>query len=112
MDHTELKPTILSNPTEYAKWGLPSVAITDTPFTLESSGTGYVKFSDTNGLVIPIGNTAERTYAEVGATRWNSELQQLECFDGEIYIVATGPGAVVTNDLMVELAITRALFLG
>lgn len=110
--HTELKTTILSNPTEYAKWGLSGVAITDTPFTLNSSGTGYVKFSDTNGLVIPTGNTAERSYAEVGATRWNSELQQLECFDGEIYIVATGPGAVVTNDLMVELAITRALFLG
>lgn len=110
--YTGLKPTILSNPTEYAKWGLPSVAITDTPFTINSSGTGYVKFSDTNGLVIPTGNTAERTYAEVGSTRWNSELQQLECFDGERYIVATGPGAVVTNDLMVELAITRALFLG
>jgi hypothetical protein len=110
--HTELKSTILSNPTEYAKWGRPGVAITDTPFTLVSSGTGYVKFSDNSGLVIPTGNTAERSYAEVGATRWNSELQQLECFDGEIYIVATGPGAVVTNDLMVELAITRALFLG
>lgn len=110
--YTELKPAILSNPTEYAKWGLQSTALTDTPFTLASTGTGYIKFSDTNGLVIPVGNTAERTYAEVGATRWNSELQQLECFDGERYIVATGPGAVVTNDLMVELAITRALFLG
>lgn len=110
--YTKLKPEIISNPTEYAKWGLSSVDITDTPFTLQSTGTGYVRFSDINGLVLPTGNTAERTYAEVGATRWNSELQQLECFDGEIYIVATGPGAVVTNDLMVELAITRALFLG
>jgi len=110
--YTKLRPTILSNPTEYAKWGLSSTDILDTPFTLESSGTGYFKFSDTNGVVIPTGNTSERTYAEVGATRWNSELQQLECFDGERYIVATGPGAVVTNDLMVELAITRALFLG
>lgn len=110
--YTELKPTILSQPVEYAKWGLPGVALTDTPFTLSSSGTGYVKFAGTNGVVIPTGNTAERTYAEVGTTRWNTELQQLECFDGERYIVATGPGAVVTNDLMVELAITRALFLG
>ncbi len=110
--HTELKTAILSNPTEYAKWGRSAVGINDTPFSLASTGTGYVKFADTNGLVIPTGNTAERTYAEVGATRWNSELQQLECFDGERYIVATGPGAVVTNDLMVELAITRALFLG
>lgn len=110
--HTELKTAILSNPTEYAKWGRSSVGFNDTPFTIQSTGTGYVRFSDTNGLVIPTGNTAERTYAEVGATRWNTELQQLECFDGERYIVATGPGAVVTNDLMVELAITRALFLG
>ncbi len=110
--YTQLKSTIISNPSEYAKWGLSSVNLTDTPFTLQSTGTGYIKFSDTGGLVIPTGNSAERTYAEVGATRWNTELQQLECFDGEIYIVATGPGAVVTNDLMVELAITRALFLG
>lgn len=110
--YTELKPAIISNPVEYAKYGLTGVGLTDTPFTIQSSGTGYTKFSDTGGLVIPTGTTAERTYAEVGATRWNSELQQLECFDGEIYIVATGPGAVVTNDLMVELAITRALFLG
>jgi hypothetical protein len=110
--YTEIAPVLKSSPSEYAKWGLAGTTLADTPFTLASTGNGYVSFADTNGLVIPVGTTAERNYGEVGTTRWNSELQQLECFDGERYIVATGPGAVVTNDLMVDLAITRALFLG
>lgn len=110
--HTKIAPALKSSPTEYAKWGLSNTTLSDTPFTIQSTGNGYVTFADTNGLVIPVGTTAERNYGEVGTTRWNSELQQLECFDGERYIVATGPGAVVTNDLMVDLAITRALFLG
>jgi hypothetical protein len=110
--YTEIVPAIKASPTEYAKWGNVGTSLADTPFTISSSNNGYVSFADNNGLVIPVGTTAERNYGEVGMTRWNSELQQLECFDGERYIVATGPGAVVTNDLMVELAITRALFLG
>lgn len=110
--YTEIVPAIKASPTEYSKWGVAGTSLADTPFTLASTGNGYVSFADTNGLVIPVGTTAQRNYGEVGTTRWNSELQQLECFDGERYIVATGPGAVVTNDLMVDLAITRALFLG
>ena len=110
--HTKIKPAIVSNPTEYAKWGDENINITDTPFTIASTGNGYVQFSDNTALVIPVGTTAERQYLEVGDTRWNTDLNLLECFDGERYIVATGPGAVVTNDLMVDLAITRALFLG
>jgi hypothetical protein len=110
--YTKIVPAIKASPTEYAKWGNVGTSLADTPFTISSSNDGYVSFADNNGLVIPVGTTAERNYGEVGMTRWNSELQQLECFDGERYIVATGPGAVVTNDLMVELAITRALFLG
>jgi len=110
--HTKIKPAIISNPLEYAKWGNENVNITDTPFTLASTGNGYVQFNNNTAFVIPVGTSAERQYLEVGDTRWNTDLNLLECFDGERYIVATGPGAVVTNDLMVDLAITRALFLG
>jgi hypothetical protein len=110
--HTKIKPAILSNSTEYAKWGNSDVDLTDTPFTIASSGNGYVQFNGAGAVVIPVGTSAERQYLAVGDTRWNTDLNLLECFDGERYIVATGPGAVVTNDLMIELAITRALFLG
>ncbi len=109
---TKLRPAIVTNPTEYAKWGQSGTTISDTPFTVSSTGIGYTVFSDNTALVIPVGTSAERQYLEVGDTRWNTDLNLLECFDGERYIVSTGPGAVVTNDLMIELAITRALFLG
>jgi hypothetical protein len=110
--HNVIKPSILSNPTEYEKWGDENINLSDTPFTVQSSGIGYVQFTGTSAMVIPAGTSAERQYLGVGDTRWNTDLNLLECFDGERYIVATGPGAVVTNDLMIDLAITRALFLG
>lgn len=110
--HTVIKPYILSNPSLYSQYsnGVPT---TNKPLTITPTGAiAYVTFSGTNGLVIPAGTSAQRQYNEVGDTRWNTELSYMEVFDGERYIVATGPGAVVTRDLMVDLAITRALFLG
>jgi len=79
--------------------------------TFTSSGTGYVKFDGTNAMIIPAGTSAERTYSEIGDTRWNTELNYLECYDGDRYIISTGSGEVVSTDLMTDLAITRALIL-
>lgn len=109
--NTVIKPYILNDSGLYAQYG-NGESITNKPLTLSSTGIGYVKISGDSAFVIPYGTTAERTYSEIGDTRWNTDLEYLECFDGNIYIVATGPGAVVTTDLMTELAITRALVLG
>lgn len=109
--NTVIRPYILSNPSLYAQYG-NGESDTNAPITLASTGIGYVKIQGDNGFVIPHGTSAERTYTEVGETRWNTEEGYLECFDGNVYIVATGPGAVVTTNLMTELAITRALVLG
>lgn len=109
--HNVIKPYIYGDIDLIAEY-TNGEALTNTPFTLGSTGTGYVVFEGNNGLVIPSGTSAERSYTEVGETRWNTELQYLECYDGNIYIIATGPGEVVSTNLMTDLAITRALLLG
>lgn len=109
--HGAIKPYIFADPTLYSLYG-NGQAISNTPLTFQGTGSGYYKFTGDAAFVIPAGNTAQREYLEVGETRWNTDLELLECFDGQIYIVSTGPGAVVTTDLMVDLAIARALTFG
>lgn len=82
------------------------------PLVLSNTGTGYVKFLGTNGMVIPNGDTSERDGYEVGATRWNTELAQMECFDGSIWIIATGPGETISESAMEELGHLYTLILG
>lgn len=83
-----------------------------TPITLLNTGIGYTKFLGTNGMVIPNGNTSQRDGYEVGATRWNTELAQMECFDGSIWIIATGPGETISEEAMEELGHIYTLILG
>lgn len=109
--HTVIKPYITGNPVLEAEYSNGEDE-GNTPITIVSTGTGYIRFNNTNAMVIPSGTSDERQYTEVGDTRWNTELQYLECFDGNVYLIATGPGEVVSTDLMTDLAITRALFLG
>lgn len=83
-----------------------------TPVTISSAGTGYVEIVGTNAMVVPVGTSAERPYGEIGETRWNTDLQYLECFDGTVYQVATGGGVVVTAAIMQEFADIYTLILG
>lgn len=85
----------------------------DTPITLGSSGIGYYQFTDDHAVKIPFGTIAERrSIPEVAETRWNSDNQYLECFDGSVWQVATGGGLVVTAPYMEELSFTWSLILG
>lgn len=77
----------------------------NSPMTFNVTGTGYLRFTGPNGVVVPVGTIAERPLTpEEGDTRWNTDLGILECFDGSVYVVATGGGAVVTQDLMQDLS--------
>jgi hypothetical protein len=109
--HTVIKPYIFDDPVLYTQYG-NGAGLDNTPLTIQHTGTGYLKFTANDAFRIPAGTTAERQYLEIGETRWNTDLELMECFDGDTYIVATGPGAVVTNELMIDLAISRALTFG
>jgi len=85
--------------------------ITDTAFTQGSTGIGYVRFMGDNAVIIPAGDSSERTVSpEAGDTRWNTELGYLEVFDGTSYLISTGPAGFISpaefNDLSIEFSLT------
>jgi hypothetical protein len=85
----------------------------NTPLTIGSTGTGYYQFVGTNGMVIPSGNNSQRRASpEVGETRWNTEEQYLECYDGTVWAVSTGGGIEVTQEIMEDLGYVYNLMLG
>lgn len=90
---------------------ITNLSTTD-PLVFSSTGTGYLKFSDSNGIRIPFGTNAQRPFVEVGETRWNSDLGYLECFDGSVYIIATGGGTLITPAVMEDLSHVYTLIFG
>jgi hypothetical protein len=85
----------------------------NTPLTFASTGIGYTRFMGDNAIVIPAGTSGERPPSpEVGDTRWNITEQYLECFDGSVYVVATGGGDLVTQQFMEDLGFIYSAILG
>jgi hypothetical protein len=85
----------------------------DTPIKIASTGIGYVRFMGTNGFLIPAGTTAEqRPFPEVGETRWNTDLDYLECYDGTVWVISTGGGETVTQQFMEDLGFVYSVVLG
>lgn len=85
----------------------------NSPLTLATVGIGYYRFAGDSGVVLPSGTSAQRPATpNVGDTRWNTELQYLECFDGSVYITAIGPGDTVEVQDMEDLSNIYTLILG
>jgi len=85
----------------------------NTPLTFASTGIGYYNFNGTNAMVLPSGDNSERRISpEVGETRWNTEVGYLECFDGSVWVISTGGGEEVTQEIMEDLSYLYTLVLG
>lgn len=85
----------------------------NTPLTFTSTGIGYLRIMGDNGFVLPAGDSASRPSSpELGDTRWNTDEEYLECFDGSVYQLSTGAGGEVTTDIMEELGNLYSLVLG
>ena len=85
----------------------------NTSLTLSNTGAGYVKFSGTYGVVIPYGdNSGRRLLPEVGETRYNTELEYLEVFNGTVWQAAQGYSPLATNDEVEEIMGIWSLILG
>ena len=72
------------------EWGFNTSEIINqnltTPLIFQNTGSGYVAFTGTSGLVIPAGDTASQPAApELGDLRYNTELEVGEIFDGISY---------------------------
>jgi len=68
----------------------------DTPFTLASTGQGYVKFTGNKGLAIPLGPTVGPEGAEIGMIRYNTDLGFVRVFNGTDWISAMGSSSSVS----------------
>ena len=97
--------------------------LNNSAITITSTGIGYSKFVGTNGFVMPAG-TGDDTYApgtpqnqrraspEEGETRWNTDLQYVECYDGTVWQLSTGGGATISVPVMQDLGNVYSLILG
>jgi hypothetical protein len=78
------------------------------------SGTGYFKIAGTNGFVPPVGNDAQRptAYAVLGMTRYNTNSNALEVWDGLTWASPAGSSGAVSITQAEDIAIQIALTLG
>ncbi|NBP56438.1 hypothetical protein EBU71_07880 [bacterium] len=88
-----------------------NTALFPSPIVFESTGDGFYKFEGSAGVVIPVGTTAQRSFVDRGDTRWNTELETIEIYDGVQYISAGGAGGV-TEAFMEDLSNIYAIILG
>ena len=89
--------------------------VTNSITTFENTGNGYVKFDGPYGIVLPSGGTGERppfTYTETGQTRFNTDDQRVEVWDGTNWVSVAGSGAGITRSDAEEIALSTVLVLG
>jgi len=95
--------TLIQGTNTTAKFTVSGYVSTN-PMTFAGTGTGYLQFTGDGAISLPAGPTTQRPpNPEVGDTRWNTDLQYMECFDGSTYIIATGPGETINRAKMEEL---------
>ena len=59
-----------------------TTVLDNTNIQLDPKGNGYVQVIGTNSLVVPAGDTAQRSPAQAGALRLNTEIGIFEGYDG------------------------------
>ena len=99
---------------ERTQWQANTVTnLNNSAIIITSTGIGYSKFVGTNGFVMPAGdNSQRRANPEEGETRWNTDLEYVECYDGTVWQLSTGGGATISVPIMQDLGNVYSLILG
>lgn len=85
----------------------------DSALTISSTLYGRIKFSSPIGIAIPYGTTAEQPASpEIGTSRWNTDLDVLEVWDGSTFITAAGSSATISEAEMQDLILEYTLIFG
>ena len=112
----ELKRTTATNVVDVYDFDLKNSTFYNTSannLTLSTTNNGYVKFGGTTGLVIPVGTEAQQNSSPVeGETRYNTDQEYLETWNGEEWQRSAGEGAEVTDVVLKELVDIYAIVLG
>ena len=82
--------------------------------TIEHTGTGYLRFTGTTGLVIPAGTDAQRPASpDQGTMRWSTDQAYLEIYIGTSWSLATSAGLGLASAAQIqELGDLYSLILG
>jgi hypothetical protein len=88
------------------------VSATAQPFNLLSTSDGYWDFNNVTALVIPTGTTAQRIPPSIGMTRYNTDLQYLEIYNGSSWQPAIGSGASTSASTAADLSVIYDIILG
>lgn len=100
---------------ERTKWQNNDITnLNNTALSIGSTGTGYTVFAGTNAMIVPSGPDSDRRASpEVGETRWNTDQQYLECFDGAVWAVSIGGGgSTITTTDMEDLSTLYTIVFG
>jgi hypothetical protein len=113
-EDVELLPDTGITYIESTKWQANDITnLLNTPLTFASTGIGYTRIMGDNAVLIPAGPEVDRRASpEIGETRWNTDEEYLECFDGSVWSVATGGGIEVSEEIMEDLSHVWILTLG
>lgn len=90
----------------------------DGALTINATDKGYAKIGDTYGVRIPTGDNSNRdagdsTGNQIGDTRYNTQGEYLETWDGNLWQVSAGGGGeTVSQDEMEQLILEYSLALG
>ena len=80
-----------------------------------NTGSGYFKVEGTGGFIVPVGGDGQRPippYREIGMTRYNTDQEYLEIFDGASWVSVAGATGSITFGAAENLAIEYVLALG
>jgi hypothetical protein len=89
--------------------------VSDSITLINNVNNGYVKFAGTTGLVLPVGTSAQRppvSNSEIGLTRYNSQDQRVEVYDGVNWVSVAGSDAGISRSDAEDVAVDFVLTLG
>jgi len=82
-------------------------------FAMNTTGSGYYKFNNTTGVSIGSGTTAQRpANAVVGMTRFNTDLQYGESYNGNGWLPIGGQGSSLTLAQVSAILLTNVIIFG
>jgi len=85
----------------------------NTPLIFTNTGTGYVKFDGTYGIVIPVGSDLQRPVsAETGEIRYSTTHSYVEVFDGTSWAISTGVSGNISENDVTEIMNFWSIILG
>ena len=93
--------------------GTQQIKSSDSMINFNVTSFGSNKFPGSYAVTIPSGTTAQRPGSpQLGDTRWNTETNFMETYNGSNYISAAGSGSVVTRAEYDDILLQYTILLG